>query len=254
MQLPVWNTKNLNTALASWTDLKHDAVLYSEQPEGAECGGGGPPEPITVGYVEPNIAFWEKLSELLTLTDKMLTRNKLMTDKLKSRTTQLTDDVKFLLAVSKKELKKEKLTEAEYSTIEFFGASIEYFTLSVIDPEEDPYEWEAIKGADKSIAVVADIYTRNIVDCNKDGILHEAVGNANNIFVLVEIEGNLYLTKGAVFSYYEFVQPLNTRLTDEEWQEMLKMNKAPAPPEWMDNIMIKTTPTDNERITYSSGC
>jgi hypothetical protein len=252
MQLPSWDVKNLNTALASWTDLKHDAILYSEQPVASECGGDGPPDPITVGYVEPNIAFWEKLGELLTLTDKLLTRNNLMTDELKSRTEQLTDKVKFLLAVSKKELKKTKLTEAEYNTIAYFGANIEYFTLSVIDPDITPDRWGLVEGPDKSIAVVADVFTRNINGCNKNGVLLEAVGNANNLFVVVEIEGNLYLTKGAVFSYYEFVN--SSRLTDEEWQEMLEKNKAPRIPEWMDIITVNIAPGDNERITYSSGC
>jgi hypothetical protein len=252
MQLPAWNIKNLNTALASWTDLKHDALLYSEQPAMAECGGNAPPDPITVGYVEPNVLFWEKLSELLTLTDKMLTGNKLMTDELKYRTEQLTDKVKFLLAVSQKELKKERLTEAEYNTIAYFGASIEYFTLSVIDTDVTPDLWNLVQGPDKSIAVVADVYTRNVPGCSKNGVLHEAVGKANSLFVVIEIEGNLYLTKGAVFSYYEFVHP--ERLTDEAWQEMLEKNKAPEIPQWMDKILIEIAPTDNERITYSSGC
>ena len=83
-------------------------------------------------------------------------------------------------------------------------------------------DWSLVQGPDKSIAIVADIYTRNIRGCNKNGILHVATGNANNIYVVVEIEGNLYLTRGATFSYYEFVQPLGTRLTDEEWQKMLE--------------------------------
>lgn len=57
MQTPEWGYKNLNTALASWAELKHDAILYGEQPMAAECGGAGPPDPIVVGYVEPNLPF-----------------------------------------------------------------------------------------------------------------------------------------------------------------------------------------------------
>ena len=254
MQLPAWDMKNLNTALASWTDLKHDAILYGEQPEAAECGGYSPPDPITVGYVEPNVKFWMKLGELVTLTQKMLEKNNLMTEVLESRTKQLKDYADFLLIVSKKELKKEKLTESEYNTIEHFGASIENFTLSVVDPNKYFSDWSQVEGPDKSIAIVADIYTRNIAGCSKNGILHEAVGNANNIFVVVEIEGNLYLTKGAVFSYYEFVKPLNKRLTDEEWQEMLEKKKAPPVPVWIEKIMINNAPKVDEKVSYSSGC
>jgi hypothetical protein len=38
------------------------------------------------------------------------------------------------------------------------------------------------------------------------------------------------LARGAAFDYYEFVS--DTRLTDEEWQKMLKDNSQPPQPEW----------------------
>ena len=47
----------------------------------------------------------------------------------------------------------------------------------MIKPEIDRWEWTA--GTDKSIAV-------------------------SHIYVVVEIDGYLYLTKGAVFKYHEF--------------------------------------------------
>ena len=36
MLTPQWEKKNLNAALASWAELKHDAILYAKQPMGAE--------------------------------------------------------------------------------------------------------------------------------------------------------------------------------------------------------------------------
>ena len=254
MQTPEWGYKNLNTALASWAELKHDAILYGEQPMAAECGGAGPPDPIVVGYVEPNLPFWRKMENILQATRLILQQNDCMTDDLKGKTDQLNDYVTFLIQVTEKELRGEKLTEPEYRTLEYMGSSIEYFTLSVVDPDLHLDDWSLVQGPDKSIAIVADIYTRNIRGCNKNGILHIATGNANNIYVVVEIEGNLYLTRGATFSYYEFVQPLGTRLTDEEWQKMLEEKKPPAVPEWMKSILIEKEPHVNERVFYSSGC
>lgn len=254
MQTPEWGYKNLNTALASWAELKHDAILYGEQPMAAECGGAGPPDLIVVGYVEPNLPFWRKMENILQATRLILQQNDCMTDDLKGKTDQLNDYVTFLIQVTEKELRGEKLTEPEYRTLEYMGSSIEYFTLSVVDPDLHLDDWSLVQGPDKSIAIVADIYTRNIRGCNKNGILHIATGNANNIYVVVEIEGNLYLTRGATFSYYEFVQPLGTRLTDEEWQKMLEEKKAPAVPEWMKSILIEKEPHVNERVFYSSGC
>ena len=257
MKLPAWDKKNLNTSLASWTELKHDAILYGEQPEAAECGGGGLPDPICVGYVEPNVNFWKKLNELISLNAQMLKNNDLMTEDLESRTNQLKGYSDFLLNISNKEINKQELTDEEYNTIAKMGSSIEYFTLSIIDPDKNLDSWSLVEGPDKSIAVVADIYTRNILGCDKDGILHEAVGKANNIYVVVEIAGNLYLTKGATFGYYEFVQPLNTRLTDEEWQKMLDgKDGVPPYPVWMNDIILKTKddPKVDESVFYSSGC
>lgn len=254
MQTPEWGYKNLNTALASWAELKHDAILYGEQPMAAECGGAGPPDPIVVGYVEPNLPFWRKMENILQATRLILQQNDCMTDDLKGKTDQLNDYVTFLIQVTEKELRGEKLTEPEYRTLEYMGSSIEYFTLSVVDPDLHLDDWSLVQGPDKSIVIVAGIYTRNIRGCNKNGILHIATGNANNIYVVVEIEGNLYLTRGATFSYYEFVQPLGTRLTDEEWQKMLEEKKAPAVPEWMKSILIEKEPHVNERVFYSSGC
>ena len=254
MQTPEWGYKNLNTALASWAELKHDAILYGEQPMAAECGGAGPPDPIVVGYVEPNLPFWRKMENILQATRLILQQNDCMTDDLKGKTDQLNDYVTFLIQVTEKELRGEKLTEPEYRTLEYMGSSIEYFTLSVVDPDLHLDDWSLVQGPDKSIAIVAGIYTRNIRGCNKNGILHIATGNANNIYVVVEIEGNLYLTRGATFSYYEFVQPRGTRLTDEEWQKMLEEKKAPAVPEWMKSILIEKEPHVNERVFYSSGC
>lgn len=254
MQTPEWGLKSLNTALASWAELKHDAILYGEQPMAAECGGAGPPDPIVVGYVEPNVPFWKKLSGILQTAELMLRQSNCLSEDLQGKTRQLGDYIQFLTKISEKELRGEKLTEPEYRTIEYMGSSIEYFTLSVLDPDLNLDNWSLVQGPDKSIAVVADIYTRNVQGCHKNGILHVATGNANNIYVVVEIEGNLYLTRGATFSYYEFVQPLDTRLTDEEWQKMLEEKKAPAVPEWMKTILLDKEPRVNERIFYSSGC
>lgn len=257
MQTEAWDKKNLNTSLASWAELKHDAILYGEQPMAAECGGGddNPPVPVVKGYVEPNLKFWNKLAETISLTHELLEKHQLMTPDLQGKLEQLDRYTTFLIKTTLKELRKEELSEGEYRTIQYMGSSMEYFTLSVIDPDLYLPEWSLVEGPDRSIAVVADIFTRNVYECSKSGILHVATGKANSIYVVVEINGFLHLTRGSTFSYYEFVQPLGTRLTDEEWQKMLEEHKAPAVPEWMDEIQLDAgEPKVDERVFYSSGC
>jgi hypothetical protein len=108
---PEWSKKDLNAALASWAELKHDAILYAKQPMGAECGGGGPPEPIVKGYVEPNVGFWKKAIELLDNTEKLLKEQDMLTDKIKDATQRIREEAQFLLNISEKELAGKELSE-----------------------------------------------------------------------------------------------------------------------------------------------
>jgi hypothetical protein len=97
---------------------------------------------------------------------------------------------------------------------------------------------------ERYIAVVTDVYTYN------DKCLEEAVGMGDEIYVIAEINGLLYLTRGAVFSHYEFKQPTSNRLTDENWQKQLLNNEDPLPAVWLNDIKIsvdrpKTAPNFN---------
>ena len=259
MQNPEWGKKDLNAALASWAELKHDAILYAKQPMGAECGGGeSVPEPVVKGYVEPNVKFWKKAVELLDNTAKILESQNLMTEKIEGETARLRDEATFLLRVSEKELEGKTLSDEEYDQIEYIGATFENISLELLRaPDQELYNWVDIEGADRKVALVADVYTANADNNPSKSILFEAVGDADEIYVVVEIGGYLYLTRGAVLSYREFIQPIDQpRLTDEEWQKQLESNPRKGVPEWMKSIVvpIKKMPEPNEEVFYSSGC
>ncbi|AFM06108.1 Protein of unknown function (DUF3160) [Bernardetia litoralis DSM 6794] len=250
-----WDLKTLNTSLASWAELKHDAILYAEQPMAAECGGGGLPEPYTVSYVEPNTVFWKRLLELVDLNTTLLQKHNLFKP-FEEKTTQMREQIEFLNGISEKQLAGQKVTQEEYVELEYIGGAVEMFTLSIIDNQLSYLDsWENVTGTDKSIAVVADIYTNN-VDKEKKGILHVGVGKVNDIFVIVEIDGYLYLTRGGTFGYHEFVKDLDTRLNDEEWQKILETEDKPSFPKFLEPILYqgKQKPKTNEKVMYSSGC
>ena len=255
---PEWDKKDLNAMLASWAELKHDAILYAKQPMGAECGGGGPPDPIVKGYVEPNAKFWKTAIELLDNTKKFLEEQEMLTEKIKDATDQIKEKVEFLLKASEKELAGTPLTDEEYEQIECIGATFENISLSLIgEPDQYLSGWNDVQGADRKVALVADVYTANADNNPEKSILFEAIGNADEIYVVVEIEGFLVLTRGAVLSYREFREPIDAqRLTDEEWQKSLESNPRKGVPEWMNRIIVplKTTPVVNEEFFYSSGC
>ena len=258
MLSPEWDKKSLNAMLGSWTELKHDAILYAKQPMGAECGGAGPPDPIVKGYVEPNINFWQKAIDLLKENKKILSDNNLLTEKIANANQQLTEQAEFLLAMSKKELKGEVLKDVEYDQLEYIGAKFENMSLELLrDSEHNMWSWDDIQGPDRKVALVADVYTANADNNPMKSILYEAIGDADEIYVVVEIGGYLWLTRGAVFSYREFNRSIDDqRLNDEEWQQYLDRNPRSGVPEWMTPIIVplERTPVDNESVFYSSGC
>ncbi|KPK89147.1 hypothetical protein AMJ80_10150, partial [bacterium SM23_31] len=224
MQLDPWQTKNLQTALAGWTHIKHENLLYIKQPVFAEGGGGREiPPPNIVGYVEPNLAFWIRCLELLEKTEEVTQEYGIFT----SVNNDLRGLLNFCITVSEKELKGIRLDEEEYERIKWMGGEFAKMTIKIKGtdslPPEDP---------DSEIPLVIDVYTFEYA------CLEEAVGYANQLYVVVEMDGRLYLMRGAVLSYYEFIQPSANRLTDDEWKRILRGRNAPEIPEWIQPLMV----------------
>ena len=84
-------------------------------------------------------------------------------------------------------------------------------------------------------ALIADVAT----DPNGQ-VLEVGTGNIDEIFVVVPIEGELRLTKGAVYSYYEFAWPMDDRLTDKKWWDMIDdFENPPQRPEWTNAFIAE---------------
>ncbi len=67
MRTHAWAMKTLNTQLASWTELRHDTVLYAKQPYTGLILCEYPD-----GYVEPRPAFWRKMREMALRTKDLV--------------------------------------------------------------------------------------------------------------------------------------------------------------------------------------
>lgn len=248
MRNDAWLDKNLNSASGSWAELRHDTILYGKA-SGAECGGGEePPEPPK-GYVEPNVEFYSRLLWLTEYSKENLGARGLIDGELASRFDYFRDMLQFLRDCSVKELANEELTRHEYDKIKIFGAELEYISASIASDGEVGRWWEISSETDRNMAVIADVHT------SLGYTLEVGVGPATEIFVVVPAGGKLYLTRGAMFSYHEFVHPISDRLTDEKWQQMIKEGKNQPQPEWTNSFMTEEKediPMPKEY--YHSGC
>ena len=49
-------------------------------------------------------------------------------------------------------------------------------------------------------------------------------------------DGRILIGAGPVLSYYEFKHPIEDRLTDEKWRQMLEQGDAPDRPDWISSF------------------
>ncbi len=237
-----WQKKNLEGFLASWTELKHDTVLYSKQFM-AEMGGGDEEVVDDRGYVEPEAALYDRLYNLTLRTLEGLTAYDLIGENDKANLERLSELAKNLRDISVKELQGETLSFSEYEMIRGYGGSLEHFWEEAVknhleNGSTDPREYP--------LALVTDVATDPNGSC-----LEEGVGGASRIYVVFPIEDKLQLGIGAVFNYYQFIQPISDRLTDEEWRIMTGMalnedmeydpDKNLKQPAWTDSYRYKWT-------------
>ena len=224
MQSEAWVDKQLMTSLGSWTELRHDTILYVKQSYTGVPTGIMPPEERIIGYVEPVPRIYARLASLCDMMIEGLASRNIDSDRIHFRLVQLRDFLLDLKTISEKELTNQRLSDYEVDLIENSGDKLDY--IASISGFED-----LTSAADERMALVADVHT--YPDPNEPVVLEEAIGNPMIIYVAVEIEGRIVITRGGTFSYYEFTQPLDDRLTDEAWQEMLDLGNAPTMPLWV---------------------
>ena len=227
-----WTRKDLHTALGSWTELKHDTILYAKQAY-AELGGVFD-EPEVKGYVEPNPEAFARLAALTRMTiDGLEARGLLDGSETMWETRDNLDRLKLLLTqlagIAEKELAGTPLTQEEQDVILYYGGLLENLTIAAADKDE--VEGRAFV-EDEEAAVIADVAT------DPNGlVLEEAVGRIFEIYVVTEIAGRPVVTKGGVFSYYEFPWAMSDRLTDETWRGMLDTGQTPPRPKWTGSFI-----------------
>ncbi|MGA9192098.1 MAG: DUF3160 domain-containing protein, partial [Anaerolineales bacterium] len=224
MQTDAWGAKDLNAALGSWTELKHDTVLYSKMPEG--LGGGGPPtsEPAP-SYVEPNPQAFFRMASLARAIGEGVERRvnpegyqdtappfpEQSASEAVRAMTQLADGLKDLGTVAARELAGEDIADLNYAITGCLGFhECVYIQTPYNTPIGDP----------PKVPVVA------AVSGAAGSVLEAATGYVDRIYVIVPLEGGQEVAQGGVYSYYEFTQPRDQRLTDGEWRQALDAGTA----------------------------
>jgi hypothetical protein len=224
MQTGAWQDKELQTALASWAELRHDTILYAKQSYTPTAKTALPqPQPV-VGYVEPVPEFYARMLALTRMTKEGLAQLNVLSDEERSRLESLEGILTRLIDISKDELENRELAEADYQFIRDFGDELDSIVAGV-------------EAEGKETTLVADVHT----DTNPPRqVLEEGVGYVDLILAAYKLpDGRILVGAGPAFSYFEFKQPMDDRLTDEKWREMLEEGRVPERPTWIASFYAR---------------
>ncbi|TET77188.1 MAG: DUF3160 domain-containing protein [Dehalococcoidia bacterium] len=221
MQTQAWQDRELQAALASWTELRHDTILYAKQSYTPPLAAYPPPPKPIVGYVEPVPEFYARLLALTQMTREGLAQLNALNETESSRLQSLERMLARLIDISRDELENKELSEADYEFIRDFGEQLDSIVAGV-------------EAEGKETTLVADVHT----DINPPSqVLEEGVGYVDLILVAYMVpDGRIIIGAGPVLSYYEFKHPMDDRLTDEAWREMLEQGNEPQRPAWVGSF------------------
>jgi len=230
MQTEAWWQQKMNTQLASWTELRHDDILYVKQSytTGALCS-------YPYVYVEPLPALYQRLSELAVIAygkfvDIPFSDSDLKTDIL-DYFDMLGNITDTLATIARKELAQEPLNsdEIEFMQKIYFEGPWS-FGCGALPPDMDGWYLKLLHGPSYipeplegpfSDYLVVDYHTTP-TDCGGGlvgWVLHAGTGPVDLAIVTATLPDlNTVAFVGPVMSYYEYTTTDFQRLTDEEWE------------------------------------
>jgi hypothetical protein len=246
MRTAAWADKMLQTQLASWTQLRHDNILYVKQSftTGIACQ-------YPKGYVEPYPDFYAALYDYAqagyTALSGISSAGARNLDYFKTRALTYFQNV-MTAAEQLKKLAGKELALQEFTSEE------EQFLKSVVVRQKNEnrgcggpeFTWNGwyvglFYKEDASPALIADVHTNP----NKDAplgpprVLHAATGPAVPLCLVAETDEGSTMYLGPAFTYYDVIETGNppARLTDSQWQSRLAAGQQPGHPSWTQSFL-----------------
>ncbi|MGF1934333.1 MAG: DUF3160 domain-containing protein [Nostoc sp. ChiQUE02] len=248
MRNQAWAMKTLNTQLASWTQLRHDTILYAK-PSYSELSCEYP-----AGFVEPRPEFWERFEQMAKLAAEQIKKTPFPDSEVQKPGDEYQPSLKDIQAIqveflqqfaqklavlkeiSAKELAQKPLTEVETKFLKEiveiqrdYVGQIQYNgwypRLFYSDPDNSG-KWDAL---------VADVHTN---PSNSGSVLHQAVGNVDLLMIAVDNGKDRMVYAGPVMSHYEFEVPGSSRKSDSEWRKDINQGSLPPRPDWTQGYFV----------------
>lgn len=230
-----WQQQKLNTQLASWSQLRHDNLLYAKP---SYTGGTTCKYPHS--YVEPCPEFYSNLSNFTADASNYFSELSTSIPYISyisyyfNNFSKITDT---LYKISLKELNGETFSNTEIDFLknmlfmnEMCGPPMNGWYAGLFYSEEDPV---------KEDYIIADVHTQPTDEFGGTvgNVLHASTGKINLGVIMAKapsFNNKPMAFVGPFYSYYEKHTSNFNRLTDEEWSAAVQNNEVPTRPDWVN--------------------
>ncbi|MBD3370450.1 DUF3160 domain-containing protein [Candidatus Fermentibacteria bacterium] len=224
MRTEAWRLHALSNFLASWAMLRHDTILYVKQSYTPLAGAAPPPPQPSAGFVEPVPEVYAEIRAALRMATAGLTEYDMLDQQMEYQLMRADRTLERLQSIAERELAGNELTSDDAEFLENLADELESLT-SLGNITESGTE----------TSLVADVHT----DQNTGSVLEVASGNLDlAVVVYARPDGAVEAAVGPVLSYYEFTWPMEDRLPDEAWREMLSGGEVERP-EWTAPYLLQ---------------
>lgn len=243
MRTSAWHHQKLNTQLASWSQLRHDNLLYAKPSYTGMTGCSYP-----CSYVEPYPEFYAALAVFTREAGEFFSQiesDYWEFNQIKSYFTVFAGIMDQLEVLARKELEGQPFSSAEKSWLQsmlFEGGG------SGAPPYSGWYNqlFANTDDINKHDYPVVDVHTQPTDEIGNvvGKVLHTGTGKINlGVFLIKNSEsGNYTAYTGPFMSYHENVTANFKRLTDQDWASMIQSN-AVERPEWTSIYLADVTGT-----------
>lgn len=234
-----WHQEKLNTQLASWSQLRHDNLLYTKQ---SYTGGIGCSYPH--GYVEPYPAFYREIGRFASAARTRLASDTALRG-VSAYFLRLEGIMDTLALLSEKELARTAFSDADTA---FLKRMLYQVPAPCGAPPFTGWYSGLFYGSDSRDVdmITADVHTQPTDEYgNMVGrVLHVGTGPVNLAVFLADGPSNGYAPTayvGPVMSYYEKITENFTRLTDETWHDSVLTGRFAVRPDWVNGYLCDSS-------------
>ncbi|MFH1050356.1 MAG: DUF3160 domain-containing protein [bacterium] len=260
IQTAAWWQKSMNTQLASWSQLRHDFILYAKQPYSyySVCS-------FPYGYVEPVPLLYKTINSFFNQM-KNLDEKYYIGYEFENLCENMIEATDKLYSISLKELANQPLDNEE---VLFLKSTLQmpiYNCIPYLDGWYPKLFYNYNIDMDMSDTtidvpcnyVVADIHTAPTYQQSEVGwVLHAGTAKVNLAVLSVDSpDGVKRAYIGPVMSYYETITENYQRLTDQDWETYHSSENSHRPAftnlyladkngrERFNQVSLYTLPTD----------